>query len=796
MASPHPLAALLQHYIATDDAAATYLPSTLATLTPQAFQSSSHLAKWTARVNSLIASKNRGGKWAGVCLAARTAECSKDVMVNSAAGWVGNVLPILQKAEPVHTQSAAVSLLDLIFSKATDMPEFARQVCTPTVPKFSLALIALCDGDKAPLDLKVLCLRTLSHMLHLYPNAHRSLQTSLNNLCMANLKGASPTPTQGDLRRASATLFAMVSVTGGKVSAADTWKKNMLGALRAASDCVKVLRATSTPPDATPLLDHVEILPFPPFPEDPLDAIPIALDRLRCMTSAVEALFRFPASRPVPVPIGAIMQLCTMMLQLREDEAKEPFDSAQRVAELAALREVWRLGGEVLSLTARLTLLHMSPYGSRLLSLLVRQAERNQNQQSCITFLRCIHTLLASCIMPTERQSTDLLKLLLPLLSLTLPSATAGEKTEPKKNSKKRSRPGYEGDEVFRKHEEWIDVQQIAEVSQIVALLLKNPKTPLSFRALAIRHLVNILLHLDDLRISDPDKAAVWKAVWSALEVEWLEHGGAGGVAVNLAVNSIKSEAALRASQGVTERLERLMHPRLPPLLRNIPIIEILGLQIPDGEEERALASKLGIDLSIDPASEISPAIRASGKPPPDMTESAPVVLPQQMSPHASAEPGPSQPLFMQHREMQSPPPASAARFGEGTRMDAMDVDVTPHHSIAPPASYGTHSMATAESSNSRNAPPPSVVSASTPTVMSTAPEASVVGAPKSLRLREDEEITVTTTVVDKGKQKETLSTTSTFTATFPVEDDDDEPMPTLDLESDTDEDEEDEDDQ
>ncbi|KZT62855.1 hypothetical protein CALCODRAFT_462159 [Calocera cornea HHB12733] len=466
LASPHPLAALLQHYIATDDAAATYLPSTLATLTPQAFHPSPHLTKWIARVNSLIASKNRVGKWAGICLAARTAECSKDVMVDAAAGWVGNVLPVLQKSDSVPTQSAAVLLLDIIFSRATDMPEFARQVCTPNVPKFSLALIALCDGPKAPLELKVLCLRTLSHMLYLYPNAHRSLQSSLNKLCLENLKGASPTPSPAALRQATATLFAMVSVTGGKVGAADRWNKNMLGALRAAADCVKVLRATSQPPAQTPLLDHVEVFSFPPFPEDPLDTIPIALDRLRCMASVVEALFRFPASRPVSVPIGAIIQLCTMMLQLRDDEGKEPFDSAQRVAELAALLEIWRMGGEVLCVTARITQLHVSPYGSRLLYLLLRQAEHTQQQQSRVTFLCCIHTVLAACLVPTERQATDLLKMLLPLLNLTLPSGTAGEKGEARKTSKKRGRGGYEGDEVFRKQEDTIDVQQTTVICQ------------------------------------------------------------------------------------------------------------------------------------------------------------------------------------------------------------------------------------------------------------------------------------------------------------------------------------------
>ncbi|EJU06292.1 hypothetical protein DACRYDRAFT_44452, partial [Dacryopinax primogenitus] len=243
----HPLAALLQHYIATDDAAVSYLPSTLSILSPTAFLPSSHLAKWIARVNSLVTSKHRGGKWAGICLATRTAECSKDVMVDCASGWVGNVLPTLQRNEPLPTQLAAISLLHTIFTKATDMPEFLRQICTPNVPKFSLALISLCENAQSSLELRLLAMRTLTRMLASYPNAHRSLQTQLNNICLANMRGVSLTPTPAALRQASAALFAMVCVTGGKVGAADIWKKTMLGALRSAVDCVGILRRTSKP---------------------------------------------------------------------------------------------------------------------------------------------------------------------------------------------------------------------------------------------------------------------------------------------------------------------------------------------------------------------------------------------------------------------------------------------------------------------------------------------------------------------------------------------------------------------
>lgn len=50
-----------------------------------------------------------------------------------------------KKAEAKPTLKASVRLIRCIFTGATDVPEFQRQLATPNVPKFSLALISLCE---------------------------------------------------------------------------------------------------------------------------------------------------------------------------------------------------------------------------------------------------------------------------------------------------------------------------------------------------------------------------------------------------------------------------------------------------------------------------------------------------------------------------------------------------------------------------------------------------------------------------------------------------------------------------
>jgi hypothetical protein len=50
-----------------------------------------------------------------------------------------------KKQEPLPTLKAATRLLTHIFSVAIDTPEFQRQIASPNVPKFSLALVVVAE---------------------------------------------------------------------------------------------------------------------------------------------------------------------------------------------------------------------------------------------------------------------------------------------------------------------------------------------------------------------------------------------------------------------------------------------------------------------------------------------------------------------------------------------------------------------------------------------------------------------------------------------------------------------------
>lgn len=111
MESSHPLKALLQLQLASDSSSVLHLPHVLSVLTPEYFLPSPHLIQWTARINSLLHSKDPGSRWAGLCIAQKTSIFSKSTMIENAQSWLGVALPMLSVC--VFTSTPLVNYLIL-----------------------------------------------------------------------------------------------------------------------------------------------------------------------------------------------------------------------------------------------------------------------------------------------------------------------------------------------------------------------------------------------------------------------------------------------------------------------------------------------------------------------------------------------------------------------------------------------------------------------------------------------------------------------------------------------------------
>jgi|ERR1700722_11428520 len=215
----------------------------------------------------------------------------------------------IQKKESTPTLKLAVRLLGHIFTTSTQLPEFQRQVVAPNVPKVSQALIELAENHTdnelkvgaakvkvmpayLMLNLQILALATLTRIVPMYATLHRSLHASLSVLSSKYLCGSAPTPTNIVILEAASRLFAVLHFTGGKVGAANLWRKSMDETLAYAWATFRMLRSTfpdegnSSPSASTRLIIHTEHHSVPshlsPPVGDPLVQVPLGFDRLRC----------------------------------------------------------------------------------------------------------------------------------------------------------------------------------------------------------------------------------------------------------------------------------------------------------------------------------------------------------------------------------------------------------------------------------------------------------------------------------------------------------------------------------
>lgn len=106
----HPLKTLLNIHVASDRSAALHLPFVLGALQPESLAPSLHLPKWIARIQSLLHSKESGGRWTGLVLAQKSASMSKTLLLENGQGWVGVGLSLLSVG-PFGWDSYAVALI-------------------------------------------------------------------------------------------------------------------------------------------------------------------------------------------------------------------------------------------------------------------------------------------------------------------------------------------------------------------------------------------------------------------------------------------------------------------------------------------------------------------------------------------------------------------------------------------------------------------------------------------------------------------------------------------------------------
>ncbi|KAJ7490368.1 rRNA processing/ribosome biogenesis-domain-containing protein [Mycena galericulata] len=599
MEASHPLRALLQLQLGSDSYAVLHLPYILASLTPESLVPSPHTSKWMARINSLLHSKAIDARWAGLCIAHKSSVLSKSMMIESAQSWIGIALPILSKKESTPIISASVRLLRVIFTAATDVPEFQRQVATPNVAKFTAALIPLADKS-IDVELKTLILSTLSLIIPLYPTLHRTSHSALSALCLGYLNGNPFKPPNKALTSAASRLYAILHFTGGKVGAASLWRKAVDETLAFGWTSFLCVRSTFL------IKGRLPTIPTGAATEEPLLSIPLNIERLKLSIVVLCDLLTTTTHRPVQVPLGPLTKFALALLSCTtDDRIDQHIDPGIRAMEAAVTPQIWKSACDLITCLVNCVGHHLSSSLPQIATCIVFHLEQRLASSERLPFLKTLQVVLTKCHpLHSTLVVTRLARAILPLISIVLAKQADVQDADNdmpgrSKKSKKRARE-YEGDEVFKISREVVcsnleDGNGLFTAFEVMRLVLFNPNLSPVVQSISCRVTLSVLLTLRQMAPAslspDPKVHPLLLQLVQKLSTE-LGAGSTSGMSKSLSL-------IVGSSVGNTHiyrDLEVLLHPRLPPLVRSLPFVESLSLcRAEESQEEIDTRQSLGL---------------------------------------------------------------------------------------------------------------------------------------------------------------------------------------------------------
>ncbi|KAJ3813902.1 rRNA processing/ribosome biogenesis-domain-containing protein [Lentinula aff. lateritia] len=617
MDSTHPLKALLNFHLASDASTVVHLPFITGIVTAKHFLPSPHLAKWTSRINSLLHSKDAGARWAGLCLAHRTSICSKLVMIESAQGWLGVAIPLLFKKEPLPNLIASINLCRMVFRNATDTPEFQRQVSTPNVSKFTTALIVFLEKD-SDLELKKVVLKTLARLIPLYPNIHRAFHASLLSIVSRIFSQSAPNHISQQLVEPACLLYSVLHYTGGKVGAANLWRKSLDDSISSAWTAFIGVRTTF--PDENGKI-RAPALKY----EEPATSVTLNMERLCMSIQVIGNLLQSPTQRPVQVPVGSLMNLASKMLLVTvEDEASSNIDPIIWAMETAVIPRIWRAACDLIKCLCECIDRHLTTYLSRLLSYIAFRLEQKISLFNQVPFLETVHTLLTRCH-PSHSPplSSRLTRIALSNLMVILPSQTDVQNSMAQtdgtikgKKGRKRAR-NYEGDELFKASGDVIcptidDVKSLLISCDVLRLLLQNANVTPALHLMASRVILAISLELPQMTPAtlSPYPHACHALVQKIRDTA-VQLGSSTTSAMSQSLNLVLSATSGTDDQDSLRKVDMLIHPRFPPLLRPLPEVDSFALfRSEESSEEAEERQHLGLDVPLAQPKSVSAAIQ------------------------------------------------------------------------------------------------------------------------------------------------------------------------------------------
>ncbi|KAI0304160.1 hypothetical protein BC826DRAFT_215112 [Russula brevipes] len=433
----------------------------------------------------------------------------------------------------------------------------------------------------------------------------------------------------------------------------------------------------------TPSPNDANVAPprqYRPYKEDAIVSIPLNLDRLRCAVLALCDLLMSTTARAIQLPLGALVGFSQALLSCTHDGDKEDkrAEPAVRAMEEAVVPEIRTLGSDLLSKLATCSERHLTPHSGRFTNIILFHLDLAPPPNQRVVFLRALVSLLTNVhTIHFPPVLNRIAKVLLSTLSALLPTQSdirAGPASVKGRKGRKRAHD-YEGDGIFTATTNAIcptstHGAMILTALDALRLVLHNPCLPPAIYSLVNRMLLGLnvwLSSLDPARLSgdlslhaqilrelqgasidlsadsrSPMDTSLGLIIHELLEpiddpVSYVQHGR----------QILYSRLSLKGTPTSTLReLDRLLHPRVPSLVRAPPHVEWLSVfRAEECVEEQEIRETLHIGV-------VSPSIQVETmgtETQPSISASVPAPLPLHPNPDTLPLPNVDKPTMPLH---------------------------------------------------------------------------------------------------------------------------------------------------
>lgn len=314
--------------------------------------------KLTVRINSLISSQNALGYRLAHLWIQQNPAAWDEYLVSNASTWATQIINLLSAPEKLLTQrdqsdrllAAALQLAvtHLFPEGIASRQEFYRQVVHPNLPKVVVGLTHLLEAITAKQETEGnvtfethlhTVLVFLDRLLHAHPAQFRPVSSRIHASITSFLYRDDAHLLPRPIFNAAAAVLSSLHLTGAlaskgsdasggsaRTTQAQLWLATLESQLRLASEAWRHASSSyqviADDASASGLKDAAPHKGFQPYPKDPLAATRIAHNRLslllgsRGRSGLINLHLRSATSRPVPIPVGKILNLALDMLAI------------------------------------------------------------------------------------------------------------------------------------------------------------------------------------------------------------------------------------------------------------------------------------------------------------------------------------------------------------------------------------------------------------------------------------------------------------------------------------------------